>query len=193
MKKFIYKHLNQEYEIITSVVGNDGIYSINTRTDIYRTPEYGNRILKNVSSIFNIDFEKTKEYICEWAIEKVPNVDLTFYWENNYNGGVFDDITFPLVRRVFAQTLGNDLVAVQPMSTPKIDLMYLDFVYKKKQNWYEKIWDKIKDLFTKKIKAKAKQKHYEIVDHDANKNRWMEQYNGVDIAQQNTIIGRDEI
>lgn len=41
----------------------------------------------------------------------------------------FNKIAFPLVRRVFAQLIANEIVSVQPMSLPSGLLFYLDFVY----------------------------------------------------------------
>jgi hypothetical protein len=41
----------------------------------------------------------------------------------------FNKIAFPLVRRVFAQLIANEVVSVQPMSLPSGLLFYLDFDY----------------------------------------------------------------
>ena len=41
----------------------------------------------------------------------------------------FNKIAFPLVRRVFAQLIANEIVSVQPMSLPSGLLFYLDFVF----------------------------------------------------------------
>ena len=41
----------------------------------------------------------------------------------------FNKIAFPLVRRVFAQLIANEIVSVQPMSLPSGLLFYLDFQY----------------------------------------------------------------
>ena len=41
----------------------------------------------------------------------------------------FNKIAFPLVRRVFAQLIANEIVSVQPMSLPSGLLFYLDFDY----------------------------------------------------------------
>jgi len=41
----------------------------------------------------------------------------------------FNKIAFPLVRRVFAQLIANEIVAVQPMSLPSGLLFYLDFTF----------------------------------------------------------------
>ncbi len=41
----------------------------------------------------------------------------------------FNKIAFPLVRRVFAQLIANEIVSVQPMSLPSGLLFYMDFVW----------------------------------------------------------------
>jgi hypothetical protein len=41
----------------------------------------------------------------------------------------FNKIAFPLVRRVFAQLIANEIVSVQPMSLPSGLLFFLDFVW----------------------------------------------------------------
>ena len=46
----------------------------------------------------------------------------------------FNKIAFPLVRRVFAQLIANEIVAVQPMSLPSGLLFYLDFKYDRTKN-----------------------------------------------------------
>ena len=47
------------------------------------------------------------------------------------NGQVegFATVAFPIVRRVFAGLIANDLVSVQPMSLPSGLIFFLDFVY----------------------------------------------------------------
>ena len=47
------------------------------------------------------------------------------------NGQVegFASVAFPIVRRVFAGLIANDLVSVQPMSLPSGLIFFLDFVY----------------------------------------------------------------
>ncbi len=39
----------------------------------------------------------------------------------------FASVAFPIVRRVFAQLIANDLVSVQPMSLPSGLIFFLDF------------------------------------------------------------------
>jgi hypothetical protein len=98
-------------------------------------------------------------------IKKKPDVDLEFFWKIT----AFENIVFPIVQNVFAQTMALDLVPVQPMSTPKIDLVYLDYVYGIKP-WYKKLWDKIKGFFKKKPKKKIM--CYSDVDHNSRMDKW---------------------
>ena len=46
----------------------------------------------------------------------------------------FASVAFPIVRRVFAGLLANDLVSVQPMSLPSGLIFFLDFVYSGETN-----------------------------------------------------------
>lgn len=48
----------------------------------------------------------------------------------------FNKIAFPLVRRVFAQLIANEIVAVQPMSLPSGLLFYLDFKYDRNKSGF---------------------------------------------------------
>jgi len=52
------------------------------------------------------------------------------------NGQVegFASVAFPIVRRVFAGLIANDLVSVQPMSLPSGLIFFLDFVYSPRIN-----------------------------------------------------------
>ncbi len=46
----------------------------------------------------------------------------------------FAAVAFPIVRRVFAGLIANDLVSVQPMSLPSGLIFFLDFAYGDEQN-----------------------------------------------------------
>lgn len=79
---------------------------------------------------------------------------ITFHDWKFPKGNLFDNIVFPLVRRVAAQLIGLDLVPVQPMGPPR-PMVWGDFVYnrqpikwkpKKPQSWQswmlQKKWEK---------------------------------------------------
>ena len=180
MRKYIHKYLDEKYYIKASEAGNDGIYLHVDKEELYQYPIGKKIILDEIVTLFAIELEEAKLEIHLWAIKKKPDVDLEFFWKVV----AYDNIAFPVVRRVFAQTLGQDLVAVQPMSTPKINLVYLDYVYGTKP-WYKKLWDKIKGFFKKKPKKKIM--HYGVLDHDTRKNQWLEQYSAMHLAQENEL------
>lgn len=187
MRKYIHKHLDDKYYIKASEVGNDGIYLLVEKEEEYHYPVNNNLILDEVVTIFGVELEESKLEIHLWANKKKPDVDLEFYWNISneiFRTSSFDNIhiRFPIVQRVFAKTIAQDLVAVQPMSMPKIDLVYLDYVYGPKP-WYKKLWYKIKGLFKKKPAPSL----HVILNHDTRKNQWLEQYSAFHLAQQNTL------
>lgn len=42
---------------------------------------------------------------------------------------IWDEISFPEMRRVAARTIGIELIQVQPMSAPQEHIHYVDYVY----------------------------------------------------------------
>ena len=53
---------------------------------------------------------------------------ISYYnWKNPTNEITFENIAFPLVRRVFANVLGNELIPVQPMDPPDAFNFVMDF------------------------------------------------------------------
>jgi hypothetical protein len=149
MKKFIHNYLNENYYLDFDLsqigISSWAIYPIYTKGVNVREIEYGDKLVKDLTTIFGVSKEAIKNEIIIWA-----NKDLLWYWEQKKSP--FEDVAFPIVRRVFAQTLGQDLVSVQPMSAPNLNLGYLDFVYGTKKPWYEKVWNKIKYFFIPKPK-----------------------------------------
>jgi hypothetical protein len=172
MRKYIHKHLDEKYYVANSPVGNYGIYLLTDKNDENKYPEYGDNIINEIVTIFSIEKEEAKLEIHLWAHKKNDDVDLEFYWKNNATPLNIGNLIFPIVQRISARTIANDLVPVQPMSMPTMDLCYIDFVYN--ESWYKKLWKKIKGFFKKKPKNKIMR--YGVLDHDTKKNQWMEQY-----------------
>jgi len=184
MRKYIHKYLNEKYYVTTSPIGNYGIYPLADKDDVNKYPEYGDNIIKEVVTIFSIEKEEAKLEIHLWAHKKNDNADLDFYWKNHATPLNLGNLIFPIVQRISATTMANDLVAVQPMSMPSMDLFYMDYVYGTKP-WYEKLWNKIKGFFKKKPKKKIM--HYRVLDHDTRKNQWLELYSAMHLPQQNEL------
>jgi hypothetical protein len=121
MDKHIHKYLSSVYFVKTSKIGNDGIYAIND-LNLYPYPVYGNKLIKELVLLFYLDEVTLKTSINTWAITQKPDVDLGFFWEQF-------EVLMPMAARVAAQTIGLDLVPVQPMSLPTGLLTFMDFNY----------------------------------------------------------------
>ena len=123
MLNIVQSYLTRYYEIGTSEVGNDGIYSL-TDTRKHRAPIYGDRLIEELVTIFCYSEELIKDYIVGWAVSIKSDINLDFYWATEP-----DIFGMPLVQRVESRTLGMDLVPVQPMEGPNPVLMYHDYIY----------------------------------------------------------------
>jgi hypothetical protein len=134
MEKFIYTYLSENYYIQTSEVGNYGIYQ---KYDDRRIPVpfNGDRLIKDVVTVFGVTKAEAKSYIHLWAKSIDLNVDLEFYWKIAEE---FGNLMFPVIQQVAARTISLDLISVQPMSAPTGDLLYLDYVYSK-ESTFEKV------------------------------------------------------
>ncbi len=134
MEKFIYTYLSENYYIQTSEVGNHGIYQ---KYDDRRIPVpfNGDRLVKDVVTVFGVTKAEAKGYIYRWALLIEPNVDLEFYWKTSED--LFNFI-FPTIQHLSARTMSQDLISVQPMSAPTGDLLYIDYVYSK-ESMFEKV------------------------------------------------------
>ena len=134
MEKHIHKYLSSQYFIKTSNVGNDGIYTIND-TKLYPFPVYGSKLIKELILLFYVDELTLTNYINSWAVSQKPDVNLDWFWDQK-------ESLIPMAMKVMAQTVGLDLVAVQPLETPKIDLLYMDFTYSSETpTRTNRIWD----------------------------------------------------
>jgi len=119
MDLIVQKYLSRYYYIKTSDVGNDGIYE---KLDDRKRPSpfSSTKLLKEISVIFSLSEEEVKAYVTNWSVLIKTDVDLEFYWKTM-------DMIMPMSVRIAAQTIGLDLVTVQPMATPVGELMFLDF------------------------------------------------------------------
>ena len=123
MQNYIQQYLSDYYYIKTSELGNDGIYYINDDRRI-PTPFNGSKLIKEIVTIFGLEEDDVKSYIESWAVSIKPDVDLEFYWKT-----MEDLFGFPIAQQIAAQTIGMDLVAVQPLDGPRGELLYMDFQY----------------------------------------------------------------
>jgi hypothetical protein len=122
MQNIVHSYLSKHYEIATSEVGNDGIY-LKSDTREYRIPTYGDKLVKELVTIFCLEDSLLKTYIDVWAVSIKKDVDLEFYWKTQ------EEIAFPHVSRIISSLMANDIVAVQPMEATSGQLLYMDYQY----------------------------------------------------------------
>lgn len=125
MEIHVHSYLSRYFEIGTSEVGNDGIYSLEDKRK-NRGPIYWDKLVTELVTVFSIAEDEGKSFINSWAVKISPNVNLEFYWATNEN--IFEGI-FPIVQQVAARTIGMDLVAVQPLAAPTGLLFHMDYAY----------------------------------------------------------------
>ena len=150
MEIHVHSYLSRYFEISTSEVGNDGVYSLEDKRKV-RGPIYGERLVKELVTVFGISEDEGKSFINSWAVKVNPKIDLEFYWATNEY--IFEGI-FPLVRQVAARTIGLDLVPVQPLAGPTVQLFHIDYAY-----------SGVVETHT------ATTQNYEVADNDAGR-RW---------------------
>lgn len=81
MQNIVQSYLFRHYEVYTSEVGNDGIYLIDDpKPKNKRAPVYGDKLLKELITIFCLEEDVIKTWVEEWAVSIKPDVDLEFYW-----------------------------------------------------------------------------------------------------------------
>jgi hypothetical protein len=142
MEKFIYTYLSENYYIQTSDVGNQGIYQ---RYDDLRIPIpfNGDRLVKDITTVFGVTKVEAKGYISGWAQVVEPNINLDFYWKI---AEVFGNLVFPVIQNIAASTISRDLISVQSMSAPTGELYYIDYVYSNK-NIFEKVIKFLQNIY----------------------------------------------
>lgn len=125
MKKYIVSYLTENYYLDKSEIGNAGIYAFDDERQ-WKVPVNAKKLIEELVTLFGYSFTRTKWLIHDWAKSQKPDYCLKFYWKSNeidYN------FAMPIVRRVMAATVGQDLVAVQPLNGPTGHLFYLDHQY----------------------------------------------------------------
>ncbi len=125
MKKYIVSYLTENYYLDKSEIGNAGIYAFDDDRR-FKVPVNAKKLIEEIVTLFGYSFTRTKWLIHDWTKQQKPEFCLKFYWKSHEIDGNF---AMPIVRRVMASTIGQDLVAVTPMSAPTGTLMYLDYTY----------------------------------------------------------------
>lgn len=150
---FPYKQENDHYRIYHNDMIIDVLYE-----------EAPVKLNQNLINIYGIKQDEVRSFVNSWAIKYFPDIDLTKYWgrfveldrytekwkswAEEFNGREIDDyqpeggrlegVVFPIVQRVMAKTIAQDLVSVQPLATPKMNLFYF-IPHVKKPTFKEKL------------------------------------------------------
>ena len=125
MKKYIVGYLTENYYLDKSEIGNAGIYEFDDTRE-WKVPVNAKKLIEEIVTLFGYSFTKTKWLIHDWAKKQKSDYCLKFYWKSHEIDG---NIFMPIARHVAASMIGQDLVAVRPMSAPTGSLMYLDYTY----------------------------------------------------------------
>lgn len=118
MEKLVHSYLTRNYYLKTDADGNDCIYAKDNQ-DIY----YGDALITELDNVFSIGKKTSDKFINRWAKSIDSKIGLKYYWKLKD----WQSIGLPISIRISAQTIGLDLVPVQPMATPK--LLFLDYQY----------------------------------------------------------------
>lgn len=97
------------------------------------TAIYGDELRDEIVEMFDVSQLIATACIEIWLYDESPTFDTEKWWDEkrnwweNSHRGDFETL-LPIAQRVAAQTVGLDLVAVQPMELPTGLLTYMDFV-----------------------------------------------------------------
>lgn len=143
MEEIICNYLTENYYIDTSDVGNDGIYLI-LDTRRFKSPTPSDKLLNDIMTIFGFDIDTTRDIINLWSKKIKPDVDLDFYWKGVFE--IFNSV-MPIITNL-GKRLSDDLISVEPLSTPSGTLFYMDYVYDD-ETTLQKIKNRVTNFFNK--------------------------------------------
>jgi hypothetical protein len=129
MESIIHKYLTRHYELSSSEEASKklrltvtyGIYH-REQTEWGKKEAYNVDLLDEIEKIFGVDELKAKAYVNNWAKSINRKINLSEYWSKLKS-------LMPMAMKVAAQTIGRELVSVQPMNAPTGLLTFLDYTY----------------------------------------------------------------
>jgi hypothetical protein len=83
-----------------------------------------NALVEELDAVFGMTKKQLKWYVKSWVRKESKSFSFNRYWSPPKFSSFF-----PFVKRISAQTIGTDLVSVQPLAAPSGQLMYLDYTY----------------------------------------------------------------
>lgn len=126
MERLVHSYLSQNYalelkEITSSIFLFDGdaLYDINDDSK-YRSFKNPSQLLSELNTVFFLTHDELKPMVLSWAIKIKEDVNLDRYWE-------YIQSLLPIAKQIVGQTIGLNLVAVQPMDGPRGELVYMDY------------------------------------------------------------------
>jgi hypothetical protein len=126
MERLVHSYLSQNYvleleEIRSSIFLFDGdaLYDINDDSK-YRSFKNPSQLLSELNTVFFLTHDELKPLVLSWAIKIKEDVNLDRYWE-------YIQSLLPIAKQIVGQTIGLNLVAVQPMDGPRGELVYMDY------------------------------------------------------------------
>lgn len=108
MRKLIYRYLNENY-----LVSGCNLYQLNKKVSF---PITSATLVSELSRVFGFDKGELKWFIKHWIHKQNKGFPFRSFWSPKPTG--FDNIIFPIVRRVFSPVLGQELVTVESLSAP---------------------------------------------------------------------------
>lgn len=115
MKRFIHKFLTRNYYF-----KKGKFYS--HRDDRVTAESY---LKKQLRELYSLTDKQLKWYVKSWWVKR--NHDFKGFWKGDWTEvDFFGGIAIPLIRRMNATLVGQDMVSVQPLSMPTGLLFYLD-------------------------------------------------------------------
>lgn len=90
---------------------------------------YGEDLVEDLVDMFQVSDVVATAYIEIWVTDEYSTFDTIEFWEDRRSRYNVYSSGFPIAQRVAAQTLGQELVAVQPMTLPTGLLQYMDYQY----------------------------------------------------------------
>lgn len=117
MKKLVHRYLDTRYQITQGRV----VFFNTTR---WITSEV---LVKELGEVFDLNKKALKWYIKSWAKKQSKSFNFNRWW--SAGSFIWDGIgiPIPIIRRMAAQPISQDLISIQPMNGPTGQLHYLDY------------------------------------------------------------------
>ena len=129
MERLVHSYLSQNYVLELEEIprysiflfDGDALYDINDDSK-YRSFKTPSQLLSELNTVFFLTHDELKPLVLSWAIKIKEDANLDRYW------GYIQSL-LPIAKQIVGQTIGLDLVAVQPVSVPRGELLYMDYQF----------------------------------------------------------------